>query len=65
MKNIPPRPIGSGADARFFQWVFDSINQLRPGNAPGVLTSETTQGVQRKANSNANSQTESGEARWA
>jgi hypothetical protein len=40
----PPRPAGSGADSRFFQWVYDSIKALRPMDTPNSLTSRTGRG---------------------
>jgi hypothetical protein len=41
----PPRPTGSSAKARFWQWAYDSIQELTPRGGPGVLVDRTTRGV--------------------
>jgi hypothetical protein len=41
----PPRPTGSSAKARFWQWAFDSLQELTPRGGPGVLVDRTTRGV--------------------
>lgn len=44
----PRRPVGQSSKARFWQWAYDSINELQPKTGQGVLTSRTTRGVFRE-----------------
>lgn len=65
MNFAPPRPTGSTPQARFEQWVWDSIHQLAPQDAPGVLKSATTRGVMREAQKNSGDTASDGEARYS
>src|SRR5262245_50039170 len=43
---VPKRPTGSSPQARFVQWVWDSlVYQKRASRAPGAKTSSTSGGV--------------------
>ena len=44
----PARPSGRGSEARFWQWVHDSLAELKPQVSPGFLTSHTTRGIFRQ-----------------
>src|SRR5438105_1963901 len=46
MAGVPRRPTGSSAQARFVQWVWDTlVMHNRAGRAPGAKVSRTTGGV--------------------
>lgn len=44
--HLPPRPTGSGPDAVFMQWVYDTFVMLRMQETPDASTSRTTRGFQ-------------------
>jgi hypothetical protein len=49
MRPPPPRPTGSNAEARFAQWVYDTLIALQNMQAPGTRVNRTTRGVQISA----------------
>jgi hypothetical protein len=49
MRPPPPRPVGTSAEARFAQWVYDTLIALQNMQAPGTRVNRTTRGVQISA----------------
>lgn len=42
--SVPPRPAGTSREAKFYQWVHDTLLALRPIPTAGAQTNSTTRG---------------------
>lgn len=45
MNPLPKRPAGNSDEARFMQWVWDTLRSLRTQDVPNARVLRTTRGV--------------------